>query len=90
MPCLQMTFAPWQELTAAGESHTNTLQSQALMVVQAASSNVKAKPLPAVTFKAKAPEVAVKAKQKADVAGQSDVLPRHEANSGCGHKRACW
>ena len=49
--------------------------TQSLEQSKAASQAIKPKPLPAVTVKAKAPQVMVKAKRKADDAEQADQPP---------------
>lgn len=49
--------------------------SKSMVQSKAASQAVKPKPLPAVTIKARAPQVMVKAKRKADDAAQTDQPP---------------
>lgn len=77
LPLSSATAGADRATSARPQSTTNADAAASKPMVQskAASQAVKPKPLPAVTIKARAPQVVVKAKRKADDAAQTDQPP---------------
>ena len=76
--------------SAKPQATTNgdAVASKSVVQSKAASQSVKPKPLPSVTVKAKAPQVMVKAKRKADDAEQTDKPPNKKQTQDASVKRA--
>lgn len=81
LPSSSATAAEDRDTTA--KTQTASTSNAAGAQTKPASQAVKPKALPAVTVKAKAPQVMVKAKRKADNAEQSDLPPdKKQAQNG--------
>lgn len=77
LPLSSATAGTERDTSARPQSSTtgDAAASKSSVQSKAASQTVKPKLLPAVTVKAKPPQVMVKAKRKADAAEQSDLPP---------------
>ena len=85
LPLSSATAGTERATSARPQSITNgdAAASQSPVQSKAASQAIKPKPLSAVTVKAKAPQVMVKVKRKADSAEQADQPPdKKQAQNG--------